>query len=186
MQNSQLHIKNMVCRRCVLTVEDICRSLGIDDAKVSLGMVEFKQMPDKEILNQLYEKLENVGFEPLESDDLVLIEKVKALVRFYARNVSAQSVKLSSYIEDSIARDFRYISRMFSLIEGRTIQKYLMLQRIEYVKELLLDNNLTLTEIAFDAGFSSVAHLSTAFKKFVGINISEFKNGGSRLGIDEV
>lgn len=186
MENVQLHIKNMVCRRCVLTVEDICRSLGIEDAKVSLGMVEFKKMPEKEIIHQLYEKLENVGFEPLESGDLVLIEKIKALVRFYARNMSAQSVKLSSYIEDSIAKDFRYVSRLFSSIEGRTIQKYLMLQRIEYVKELLLDNDLTLTEISYEAGFSSVAHLSTTFKKQVGLNISDFKNEGIRSGIDEI
>lgn len=176
----------MVCRRCVLTVENICHSLGINDAKVSLGLVEFKLKPDKDVLDKLYEMLEEVGFEPMESGDMVIIEKVKALVRFYARNVSAQSVKLSSYIEDSFARDFRYISRLFSSVEGRTIQKYLMLQRIEYVKELLLDNNMTLAAIAHEAGFSSVAHLSAAFKKYVGTNISEFKNGGSRQGIDEV
>lgn len=137
-------------------------------------------------MDQLYQMLEDVGFEPLESDDMVLIEKVKAIVRFYARNASAQSIKLSSYIEDSVGRDFRYISRLFSSVEGRTIQKYFMLQRIEYVKELLLDNNMSLAQIAFETGFSSVAHLSNAFKKSVGINLSDFKNSGSRLGIDEV
>lgn len=94
--------------------------------------------------------------------------------------------KLSEFISDSIKVDFRYASRMFSSIEGRTIQSYLMSQRMEYVKELLFDNELTLAEIADRVGFSSVAHLSRTFKKSLGVTISEFRNTGSRMGIDEL
>lgn len=85
-----------------------------------------------------------------------------------------------------MAIDFRYASRLFSTLEGRTIQKYLMLQRVEYVKELLLNNDMTLAEIADEAGFSSVAHLSSTFKKVAGVTISDFKSDGIRKGLDEV
>lgn len=186
MQEGKLHIKNMVCRRCVMTVEDICRDLDIRDAKVSLGAVEFGEMPDEATLHKLNERLREVGFEPIQSEEVVALEKIKALVRHYARNTEEQTLKLSSYIEDSAGMDFRFASRLFSSLEGRTIQKYLMLQRIEYVKELLLDDDMTLAEIADEAGFSSVAHLSAAFKKTVGLTISSFKSSGTRIPLDEV
>lgn len=186
MQTDHLHIKNMVCRRCVMTVEDICHNLGIRDAKVSLGEVQFNTAPDEETLKKFYERLRKVGFEPIKSNEMVVLEKVKVLVRNYARNASAKSVNLSSFIEDSIHIDFRYVSRLFSSLEGRTIQKYLMLQRVEYVKELLLDDDMTLAAIADAAGFSSVAHLSASFKKTIGITISDFKTNGSRIPLDEV
>ncbi|MCM1519236.1 MAG: AraC family transcriptional regulator [Lachnoclostridium sp.] len=184
MPASRLHIKNMVCRRCVMAVEDICRDLGISGAKVSMGFVDFSEKLDEDTIKRIEERLTEIGFEPIKSAELVAIEKVKALIRNYARH--APDIKLSAYISDAMAMDFRYVSRLFSTIEGRTIQKYLMLQRMEYVKELLTDNDLTLAEIADRAGFSSVAHLSAAFKKIVGVTISDFKADGVRTGLDEV
>lgn len=169
-----------------MTVEDICRDLGIRGARVSLGVVEVDEMPDEPALREFEERLRAVGFEPIKSNEMVALEKIKAAVRQYARNASLQSLKLSSYLEDAMAADFRYLSRLFSSIEGRTIQKYLMLQRIEYVKELLLNDQLTLAEIADAAGFSSVAHLSAAFKKQAGMTLSDFKTDGTRSGLDEV
>lgn len=186
MKSNILHIKNMVCRRCVMTVENICRNLGIDDADVSLGMVEFKHNMDDNTRQMLDERLRQVGFEPIDSDEMITTETIKALIRNYARTRSLQSLKLSSYIAHEMGADFRYISRLFSSIEGRTIQKYLMLQRMEYVKELLLEPNITLAEIADVTGFSSVAHLSTSFKKVVGLTITDFKHEGTRTGIDLV
>lgn len=169
-----------------MTVEDICRELDIPVARVSLGEVEFKETPDETTLQRLYGRLRDVGFEPIKSNELMVLEKIKALVRHYARNAAARSKKLSSYIEDSMPMDFRYASRLFSSLERRTIQKYLMLQRIEYVKELLTDNDKTLAEIADATGFSSVAHLSASFKKTVGITLSDFKSSGRRIPLDEV
>lgn len=170
-----------------MTVEDICKDLGLQDASVALGSVSFSVCPDNETMGRFYDRLRAVGFEPLESQDLVLLEKIKAAVRCYARDNSIQrKSKLSDYMTDSVNMDFRYVSRMFSSLEGRTIQGYLMSQRIEYVKELLSDNELTLAAIADEAGFSSVAHLSRAFKKSQGITISEFRDKGMRIGIDEV
>ena len=170
-----------------MTVEDICRELGFHDATVSLGCVDFAEMPDAAILDTFFERLRAVGFEPLKSHEHVVLENIKAAIRFYARHSSGGgSVRLSDYIGKAINLDFRYASRMFSALEGRTIQGYLMSQRIEYVKELLFDNELTLAEIADKVGFSSVAHLSRAFKKTQGMTISEFRGSGLRTGIDEV
>ena len=183
----KLHIKNMVCRRCVMAVEDIFLSLGIKDAVVSLGCVDFDAMPDADTLDAFFGRLRAVGFEPLESHEHVLLEKIKAAVRFYARqSADNERNRLSDYISEAVNLDFRYVSRMFSSLEGRTIQSYLMAQRVEYVKELLLDNELTLAEIADKVGFSSVAHMSRAFKKSQSITISGFRNIGMRHGIDEL
>lgn len=182
-----IHIKNMVCRRCVMTVEDICNNLGLNDAKVSLGSVEFAEIPNADVMNAFFERLRSVGFEPLKSHEHVMLENIKAAIRFYARhNNDVGNTRLSEYLGNAINLDFRYASRMFSSLEGRTIQSYLMSQRVEYVKELLFDNELTLAEIADKVGFSSVAHLSRAFKKSQGMTISEFRNTGSRSGIDEI
>lgn len=187
MSVEKLHIKNMVCRRCVMTVEDICRDLDIRDATVSLGSVDFKVVPDAGVMDAFFARLRAVGFEPLNSHEHVILENIKAAIRYYARHNSVnEKNKLSDYIGRSINSDFRYVSRMFSSLEGRTIQSYLMSQRVEYVKELLFDNEMTLAEIADMVGFSSVAHLSRAFKKSQGITISEFRESGTRRGIDEV
>lgn len=170
-----------------MTVEDICRDLGIHDAAVSLGSVEFNVMPDAGVMEVFFARLQAVGFEPLKSHEHVMLENIKAAIRYYARHNSVnEKNKLSDYIGRIINSDFRYVSRMFSSLEGRTIQSYLMSQRVEYVKELLFDNEMTLAEIADKVGFSSVAHLSRAFKKSQGVTISDFRETGIRLGIDEV
>ena len=176
----------MVCRRCVMTVEDICRDLGID-AEVALGSVDFTTMPSLEVLDTFHNRLRAVGFEPLKSHEHIMLENIKAAIRHYARhNTVYDKSKLSDYLRKTLKTDFRSLSRMFSTLEGRTLQSYLMSQRIEYVKELLFDNELTLAEIADKVGFSSVAHLSRAFKKSQGLTISEFRNNGTRSGLDEV
>lgn len=169
-----------------MTVEDICRSLNTPQFRVAMGFVDFEQKPNEETLRRFSERLTDVGFEPIESESLVALEKIKAHIRHYARNAASQSLKLSSFMEAALGTDFRSVSRLFSAMEGRTVQKYLMLQRIEFVKELLLDDDMTITEIADVAGFSSVAHLSTAFKKVTGLTLSDFKASGHRLGLDEV
>lgn len=187
MAGELLHIKNMVCRRCVMTVEDICRDLGLDDAVVTLGSVSFAEKPAPDVLESLSARLIDVGFEPLRSRELVSLEKIKAAVRYFARHYSTDGkTRLSDYLANSLKLDFRHASRLFSTLEGRTIQGYLMSQRIEYVKELLFDGELTLAEIADKVGFSSVAHLSRAFRKVQGVTISEFRGAGNRTAIDEI
>lgn len=188
MAEETLHVKNMVCRRCVMTVEDICRELGIAGCKVELGSIIFAGQLGGQIRDKLYERLRDVGFEPLRSHELVMLEKIKAAIRYYARHYqSCGMIKLSAYLAEESGLGFRRASRLFASHEGRTVQSYLMSQRVEYVKELLGDDELSLAAIADRAGFSSVAHLSRAFKKSQGMTISRFRDGGhGRVGIDEV
>ncbi len=169
-----------------MAVEDICRDLGLADARVSLGRMTLDHELVPETRKELYERLRLIGFEPLESDDHVAVERIMALVRNYVRNMDARQLKLSSYIADNMCVVFKTASRLFTAVEGRPIQRYLMLQRIEYVKELLHDHRLSLAQIADIAGFSSVPHLSATFKREVGVTLSEFRQQGERRGIDEL
>ncbi len=183
----KLHVKNMVCRRCVMSVEDICRELGLGDARVELGCVTFATEPAPQVMARLSERLRAVGFEPLQSHEMVLIEKIKAAIRYYARhNLPDSTGKLSTFLSRALPLDPRYASRLFSSLERRTVQSYLMTQRVEYVKKMLLDGELTLAAIADNAGFSSVAHLSRAFKKSQGMTLTEFRASGRRTPIDEI
>lgn len=187
MDEMKFHVKNMVCRRCVMAVEDICRELGLGDARVELGCVTLAVRPAEATMSLLCERLRQVGFEPLKSHEMVLVEKIKAAIRYYARHYNADgSGKLSTFLSESTGLDSRHVSRLFSSLEGRTVQGYLMSQRLEYVKEMLQDGELTLVAIADNAGFSSVAHLSRAFKKSQGMTLSEFRATGHRSPIDEI
>lgn len=181
-----LHIKNMVCRRCVMTVEMICRDMGLDATSVSMGEVVLPQSIGDEALGEFRRRLEEVGFSLIDESDVLIVEQAKSAIRTMARDEGAYKYKLSAYVEDRLGEDFAVVSRLFSEREGRSMQTYQMQQRIEYVKELLQDRQLTLAEIADRVGFSSVAHLSRAFKNVQGMTISEYRGAQNRLGLDEV
>ena len=103
MPEHTLHIKNMVCRRCVMTVEDICRELGLKDARVELGSITLSDSPDQSTLDNLYGRLRDVGFEPLKSPELTAVERIKRAIRHYARhNHDGGKIKLSAYLEDAV------------------------------------------------------------------------------------
>ncbi len=183
---SCLHIKNMVCHRCVLAVEEICHDLFNDRQHVELGKIVFSGQPSVTVMAELCRRLSAIGFEPITGRDDVRLEKLRNAVRHYARNRESLCQTLSSFIEVMLGEDYRTASRLFSALEGRTLQSYLMAQRIEYVVEMLFDDELSLAEIADKAGFSTVAHLSRTFKKQKGMTISEFKASGNRREIDKV
>lgn len=176
----------MVCRRCVMTVETICRDLNWPDAAVSMGEVTLSHPANASELQAFKEKLEDVGFELLVNRDIQLVEQCKSAIRAMARGEGNYKYKLSSFVEERVGVDFNTLSRLFSEQESRSLQAYLMQQRIEYVKELLQDAQLTLGEIADCVGFSSVAHLSRAFKNVQGVTISDYRTSQSRLPLDEV
>lgn len=176
----------MVCRRCVMTVEAICRELHWHGAAVSMGQVTLPHPADDAQLEAFTRSLEKVGFRLIESRDNQLVEQCKSAIRAMARGEGAYRYKLSSFVEQRVGVDFNTLSRLFSEQEGRSTQAYLMLQRIEYVKELLQDNELSLGEIVDRVGFSSVAHLSRAFKNVQGVTISDYRNAQLRIGLDEV
>ncbi|MCU0444448.1 MAG: helix-turn-helix domain-containing protein [Microscillaceae bacterium] len=184
-----IYIKNMVCQRCVMAVEQILKSQNIDYQSITLGEVEILKDLDKAQKSALSIQLQSIGFELIDDKKSQMIEKIKNLVIDLAHYSNNQlKVNLSHYLADKLAYDYKYLSNLFSEIEGITIEHYYIAQKIEKVKELLVYNELSLSEIAFQLGYSSVAHLSNQFKKVTGLTPSHFKNiqTDKRKPIDKV
>lgn len=179
-----LLVKNMVCHRCVLAAEDILQKLGITFSKVLIGEIQLAgELPAaKKVL--LKERLAAIGFELIDNHSSGLIEKIKSLVIKKARNEVDEKdnkIKLSNYLSDKLNHEYTYVSSLFSSVEGRTIENFFIEQRIEKAKELLVYGQLTLSEIAYELEYSSVAHLSGQFKKITGLTPSYFKEIGASM-----
>ena len=175
-KRNKLLIKNMVCQRCVLTVENIFTDLEIPFHKISLGEVDLDQNLSADDLKSIDGELQKVGFELIESRVNKIIEDTKkAVIEYLNLGMEGENLKLSSFITKKIPYDYSYLSDLFSTIEGKTIEQFFILSRIEKVKELLVYDQLSLTEISYQTGFSSVHHLSTQFKKVTGLTPSHFK-----------
>lgn len=188
-KSSMVFIKNMVCQRCVMTVENIFKSLQIPFTKVSLGEVQLEKKISGKQLESVDEELHKVGFELIDSRVNKIIEDIKQTVMEYLNlGMDSQNLKLSSFITNKISYDYSYLSDLFSSVEGKTIEQYFILQRTEKVKELLVYDQLSLTEISYQTGFSSVHHLSAQFKKITGLTPTHFKKIGDdkRKSLDKL
>src|SRR5262245_47535388 len=188
-KNEKLFIKNMVCQRCIMTVESVLKSLDIPFKNVSLGEVELVTRPTHDELKQIEKDLNKAGFELIETRVNKVIEDIKQAVMEYLNlGMDSENLKLSSFITKKIPYDYSYLSDLFSSVEGKTIEQFFILQRIEKVKELLVYDQLSLTEISYQTGFSSVHHLSSEFKKVTGLTPSHFKKIGAekRKSIDKL
>lgn len=169
------HVKNMVCQRCILIVNDILASLRIE-AKLALGRISVAEKLEPTRERGMAENLRSVGLEVIESRVNRLIEEVKQAVREYlALGSDAQSIKLSSFVSSHLHYEFSYLSDLFSKEEGITVERFFILQRMEKVKALIACNQFSMSEIAFETGFSSVHHLSAQFKKIFGSTPSQYK-----------
>lgn len=172
-----LHIKNMVCDRCLLVVRHLLESLELDYKQVQLGQVELRTDPSPEKLVMLREILEANGFELLDDKKSRIVERIKnVIVSLIHRNEEELNLKLSAILEEKLQLDYHYLTTLFSSVEGLTIERYAILQRIEKVKELLMYEEESLSEIAFSMGYSSVQHLSHQFKKVTGFTPSQFRD----------
>jgi len=186
---NHLFIKNMVCNRCILTVENILDKNHIPFSKVSLGEVELERRLNEQEITAVEADLHKVGFELIDTRVNKIIENIKqAVLEYLNLGMDNQNYKLSSFITTKIAYDYSYLSDLFSSVEGKTIEQYFILQRIEKVKELLVYDQLSLTEISYQTGFSSVHHLSSQFKKVTGLTPSHFKKIGmeKRKALDQL
>ncbi|WP_026209772.1 helix-turn-helix domain-containing protein [Cytophaga aurantiaca] len=174
--NNVLHIKNMVCPRCISVVEDILHELNFSFEKVKLGEVILNNFFSNNQVYTLKEKLKSHGFELLEDKKGKIVEALKTHIIQLVKNPNFNhSTKLSSFLSKEIGYDYSYISSLFTANERVTIEKYVILQKIEYVKELLSYDELTLSEIADKLNYSSLAALSTQFKSITGTTPSHFK-----------
>lgn len=173
----KLYIKNMVCNRCLFAVNSILQEEGYGKAVVSLGEVDFGSLPiNEKQIEALRIKFENLGFELINDKKSRLIEKVKTLViELVQLQNGIKHPKLSEYLAKHIAYEYNYISSLFSSVEGMTLERYFILQKVEKVKELLVYNEISLSEIAFQTGYSSLAHMSNQFKSVTGLSPSHFK-----------
>jgi AraC family transcriptional regulator len=167
----------MVCDRCVMVVRQQLEASGINYRNIQLGQVEIEKELNAEQLIGLRQKLQEHGFELLDDKKSRIVEQIKnAIVSVIHYNEEDEfNLKLSAHLEDKLKMDYHYLTTLFSSVEGITIEKYSILQRIEKVKELLMYDEKSLSEISYEMGYSSVQHLSQQFKKVTGLTPSHFK-----------
>lgn len=167
----------MVCSRCKMVVKAEFEKAGLHPVTVELGEVELQEKPNADTLVQLDRSLQSLGFEIIDDRKSRIIEQIKnAVISLIHHNDEIIAINLSEYIAQRLHYDYSYLSNLFSEVEGTTIEKYFIAQRIEKVKELLKYDELTLSEIADLLGYSSVAYLSNQFKKQTGLSPSFYKS----------
>jgi AraC family transcriptional regulator len=173
---TELFIKNMVCPRCIKAVREGLESLGYELLAINLGFAKVKGLINKD---KVAEMLLANGFELLDDKDQKLIENIKTkIISLVQSKEPVLQFNLSEWLSKQLDLDYHQMSILFSSAENITIERYFILQRLEKVKELLVYNELSLKEIAFQLGFSSVAHLSAQFKKTTGFTTTHFREIG--------
>lgn len=166
----------MVCSRCKMVVRSELKALGLDPISVELGEIELKDESVDSVREELNRRLKNLGFELISDKKSKVIEKIKNLIIDLVHYQDKQlKTNLSTYLAQQCNQDYSALSNLFSEVEGITIEKFYLLHKIEKVKELLIYDELSLSEIADQLNYSSVSHLSSQFKKLTGFTPSYFK-----------
>lgn len=184
-----LYIKNMVCNRCIMVVQNELEKLSLAVKSIKLGEVTLeKDLPvEKKVI--LDKVLTSLGFERIDDKKGRIIEQIKnSIIDLIHHQDNDPKKNLSDVLSNRLHHDYNYLSNLFSEVEGITIEKYYIAQKIEKVKELLVYDELSLSEIAFRLNYSSVAYLSNQFKKVTGLTPSHFKliKEDKRKPLDEV
>jgi len=178
----------MVCNRCIKVVKDELQKNGIDYEEVSLGVIILNEEitpKNKELLNKI---LRNEGFEILEDKDAIIINKIKALIikNIHQGLEKPEHQNFSKYLTLQMGIDYSYMSKLFSELAGKTIEHFIIEQRIERAKEFIIYNESTLSQISYALNYSSPQHLSRQFKQVTGFTPTEFKNIGQRKKLDNI
>ncbi len=184
----KLSIKNMVCPRCITAVENVLNEMHLQPESVQLGEAIILTEPGETQLAELRQKLQIQGFELLEDSKSQVIDRIKSIVIKHIHHSDEGNMLFSELLVSELHKDYSGLSKLFSTNEGITIEQYIILQKIEKVKELLQYNQLTLSQIADTLGYSSVAHLSAQFRKITGITPTAFRTQSTaqRLPLDAV
>lgn len=184
-----LFIKNMVCNRCIIVMKNELEKLGLSAISIKLGEVIFEKNITVEEKEKLDEALLELGFQIIDDKKSRIIEKIKnTIIELVHHQENEAKTNLSDILSTKLHHDYNYLSNLFSEVEGTTIEKYFIAQKIERVKELLVYDEMSLSEIAFQLNYSSVAYLSNQFKKITGLTPSHFKQikEEKRKPLDEV
>jgi len=174
----EIAVKNMVCARCIKVVKLVLDSLNIEYISVEPGHIKTKHALTAMEYAALKDSLEAEGFALAEDNKAALTEQVKNLIidLVYNKDLTDFNINLSTYLSNELHKDYTTISQLFSSLEPITVEQYFILQKLERVKEMLVYDQLPLSEIAWKMGYSSVAHLSAQFKKITGFTPSQFRN----------
>jgi AraC-like DNA-binding protein len=171
----KLHIKNMVCSRCKVVVRAELEKVGLNILSIELGEVEIQEKDILKFKDVLLANLKSFGFDLLEDRKSKTIDKIKTLIIDIVQNKNNElNMNLSEYISKQLMQDYNSLSNLFSEVENTTIEKYFINQKIEKVKELLIYEELTLSEISYQLNYSSVGYLSNQFKKVTGFSPTYF------------
>lgn len=175
MELIELHIKNMVCPRCEMAVRQILDSLNVNHHQVELGRAIIEAV-DSKTLNSIHQKLKAMGFDLLKNQAGRVVEQVKIECHHYLKNLEEQILitNLSQYLAAQLGINYCHLSKVFSKYEGQTLEAYFLTIKIKRVKSLLIEGELSLSEIAVRLKYSSVQYLSTQFRKIEGYTVSEF------------
>lgn len=172
----KLYIKYMVSLRCKMVVKDELAKLGLHFVVVDLGFVQIKEDISEKDRETLRVNLLKSGLELMEDKRSILIEQIKGvIIEMIHYSDETPKVNYSDYISEKLNYDYTYLSNIFSEVKGITIQQFIIVNKIERVKELLLYDEMNLTEISYKLNYSSVAHLSNQFKKITGLSPSFYK-----------
>lgn len=172
----EIFIKNMVCTRCKMLVKLELEKLGIYCHEIDLGRVRTINTPSIEQLHDFRLALESAGLELIDNKKIILVEKIKHTIIELVYNFDAPlRTNFSDYLSNKLDFDYTYLANIFSETTGSTIEQFIIRIRIDRVKEMILYNELTLTQISWKLYFSSVAHLSSQFKKVTGMTPSQYK-----------
>ncbi len=174
----RLTIQNMVCDRCIQSVESIFKESGVPVENLDLGFVEIGKSLNGNELDAIRKKLEDRGFALVQDRESELVERIKVALIDYVDHLenSDKPMKLSVFVTSKIHYNYSYLSKIYSDKTGSTVENHLIRLKIERVKELLDYRNVTLSEIAWQLKYSSVQYLSNQFKKVTGMTVTEYLN----------
>src|SRR4030042_4299828 len=173
----KIYIQNIVCIRCKMVVKSELEKLGLHYVTVDLGEVEIAEEISEKQRADLSIALKKYGLELMDDKRSILVEKIKTIIIELVHYTDEQiKINLSDHVSEKLNYNYTYLANLFSEVKGTTIEKFYLAHKIEKVKELLVYDELNLTEIAWKLHYSSVAHLSNQFKKMTGLTPTYFKN----------
>jgi YesN/AraC family two-component response regulator len=179
----------MVSARCKALVKQELKSIGLHFKVVDLGEVEIMETISLELREELKTRLQSAGLELMDDKKAMLIEKIKnVIVDMVHHSDEMIKTNFSTYLNEKLQHDYTYMSNLFSEVQGTTIEQFIIAHKIERIKELILYDELNITEIAWKMNYSSVAHLSNQFKKVTGLSPTHFKQlkDKRRIPLEEI